>query len=283
MTLIEAIREFFKKKTEVSIQDLYAHLPDRLPHSIRAQVYKNLGKHFTRIGKGLYVAVQGDAACVVLQGDATAALREVPSSSIDALVTDPPYPWLQELLDIHTTTRPRMRWAFERKDIDRELGLEIHRVLKAGAHAFFFVPAETATTRPHIEAFISLLEGCGFQFNKRFIWDRLRLGMGYNGRCRYEGILFMSKGIRRKPCDLAVPDVLAFKAPYPTKRLHPCEKPQGLMEKLISFATKTGETIMDCFAGSLVAGRAALALGRHALLVEKDERVLARCLGEVTG
>lgn len=283
MTLIEAIREFFQKKAEVSIQDLYAHLPDRLPHSIRAQVYKNLGKHFTRIGKGLYAAVQGDAACIVMQGDAWEVIKEIPSSSIDAMVTDPSYPWMQELLDIHTTTRRRMRWTFERKDIDRELGLEIHRVLKTGAHAFFFVPAETATTRPHIEAFIKLLEGCGFTFNKRFIWDRLRLGMGYNGRCRYEGILFMSKGIRRMPCDLAVPDVLAFKALHPSKRMHPCEKPQGLLEKLISFATRTGETIMDCFAGSLVAGRAALALSRNALLVEKDEQVLVRSLGEVVG
>jgi len=278
MTLIEAIREFFVKKAEVSIQDLYAHLPDRLPHSIRAQVYKNLGKHFTRIGKGLYAAVQGDAACVVVQGDATESLREVPSSSIDALVTDPPYPWLQAQLDIHTTTRRRMRWDFERKDVDRELGLEIHRVLKTGAHAFFFVPAETATTRRHIEAFIKILEGCGFTFNKRFIWDRLRLGMGYNGRCRYEGILFMSKGARRKPCDLAVPDVLAFKAPYPTVRIHPCEKPQGLIEKLISFATRAGETVLDCFAGSLVSGRAAIALGRNAILVEKDPAILGKAL-----
>lgn len=283
MTLIEAIREFFTKKAEVSIQDLYAHLPDRLPHSIRAQVYKNLGKHFTRIGKGLYVATSGAATCMVIQDDATKAIKSIPSESIDALVTDPPYPWLQEILDIHTVTRRRMRWTFERKDIDRELGLEIHRVLKNGAHAFFFVPAETATTRPHIEAFIKLLEGCGFSFNKRFIWDRLRLGMGYNGRCRYEGILFMSKGRRRKPCDLAVPDVLAFKAPYPTVRIHPCEKPQGLFEKLIAFATHAGETILDCYAGSLVAGRAALALGRNAILVEKDEEVLARSLGEVSG
>lgn len=283
MTLIEAIREFFQKKAEVSIQDLYAHLPDRLPHSIRAQVYKNLGKHFTRIGKGLYVAVQGDAACVVLQGDASEALKEVPSSSIDALVTDPPYPWLQAQLDIHTTTRRRMRWSFERKDVDRDLGLEIHRVLKAGAHAFFFVPAETATTRPHIEAFIKLLESCGFTFNKRFIWDRLRRGMGYNGRCRYEGILFMSKGVRRKPCDLGVPDVLAFKALVPRLRIHPCQKPQGLLEKLIAFATRAGETVMDCFAGSLVTGHAALSLGRNALLVEKDEQVLSRSLGEVLG
>lgn len=278
MTLIEAIRELFTVKAEVSIQDLYAALPDRLQHSIRAQVYKNLGKHFTRIGKGLYAAVSSGAACVVVEGDAGEALKEVPSASIDALITDPPYPWLQAQLDIHTTTRRRMRWGFERKDVDRDLGLELFRVLKGGAHAFFFVPAETATTRPHVEAFIKVLEGCGFVFNKRFIWDRLRLGMGYNGRCRYEGILFMSKGKRRMPCDLGVPDVLAFRAPVPRLRLHPCQKPQGLLERLVAFATKAGETVLDCFAGSLVAGRAALALGRNALLIEKDPAVLEKSL-----
>lgn len=282
MTLLEAIQEFFVGRSEVALPDLYAALPGAKKHSLRAQIYKNLGRKFERVGKGVYVAVQGDAACVVVEGDAWEEMKRIPSDFVDALVTDPPYPWIQKQLDIHTTTRRRMRWTFDRQDIDRELGLEIYRVLKAGAHAFFFVPAETATTRPHIEGFIKLLEGCGFVFNKRFIWDRLRLGMGYNGRCRYEGILFMSKGVRRKPCDLGVPDVLAFKAAVPRLRRHSCEKPVGLLEKLIRFATNVGETVLDCFAGSLSTGRAALALGRGSILIEKSGQILEVGMREAT-
>lgn len=279
MTLLEAIREFFAGKEEVHLQDLYAGLPNAKRHSLRSQIYKNLGRAFERIGKGLYVAVDKDVSCVVVEGDAWEKVRDIPSRSIDALITDPPYPWLASILDIHTTTRRRMRWDFEKKDVDRELGLELYRVLKEGAHAFFFVPSETATTRPHIERFIKLLEGCGFVFNKRFIWDRLRLGMGYNGRCRYEGILFMSRGERRMPCDMGVADVIPAKAPATRLRRHPNEKPVSLLERLVAFSTQAGELILDCFAGALTTGRAALNLGRNALLIEKGAKILEGALG----
>lgn len=280
MTLLEAIREFFVGKTEVHLQDLYAHLPATGPHVLRAKIYKNLGRKFRRVGKGIYIAIANEATCVVVERDAWEALKEIPSRSVDAIVTDPPYPWLSKILDIHTTTRRRMRWGFEKREIDRELGLELYRVLKDGAHAFFFVPSETAVTRPHIEGFIRLLEGCGFIFNKRFIWDRLRMGMGYNGRCRHEGILFMSRGVRRKPCDLSVPDVIAVKAPDPRLRRHATEKPVGLLERLIAFSTRAGELVLDCFAGALGTGRAALNLGRNAILIEKSAAVLDLALAD---
>jgi site-specific DNA-methyltransferase (adenine-specific) len=275
VTLIQAIQAVFRKKRRaVHVQELYAELPDKLEHSIRARIYENLGKIFHRVDHGLYVAVQDEAACVVVQGDAWAQVKHIPSRFVDALITDPPYPWLDAILRIHTSTRPRMRWTFEKKDIDRELGFELCRVLKDGAHAFFFVPSETATTRPHIERFILLMESCGFVFNKRWIWHKQVLGMGYSGRGCHEGILFMSKGKRRMPCDLSVPDVLSFNPIDSRVRKHPCEKPRALLEQIIRFATKTGEMVLDCFGGSLSTARAALALGRNSIVIEKDEGIL---------
>lgn len=282
MTLIEAIRTFFVGKEEVSLQDLYAHLPEAKQHSIRARIYENLGKEFTRVGHGIYVAKQGDATCVVIAKDALEAVKDLDTESIDALVTDPPYPWLTKHVELHTTTRPRMRWTYEKKEIERDLGLELYRVLKDGAHAFFFVPAETAVTRPHIENFIKTLEDCGFVFNKRFIWDRVMLGMGYNGRARYEAILFMSKGARRKPLDLSIPDLIVERQAHHCHRVHPNEKPLGLLEKIIRFATKAGELVLDTFAGSCSTGKAALNLGRNAICVEKDIEVLERALAPIS-
>jgi site-specific DNA-methyltransferase (adenine-specific) len=278
VTLIDAIQEFFVGKKEVALQDLYAGLPAAKEHSLRARIYENLGKLFKRVGHGVYIAMEGDATCVVVQGDAWEETKKIPSEFVDAVVTDPPYPWLSPHIELHTTTRPRMRWGFEKREIDLELGRELHRILKKGAHAFFFVPAETATTRPKIEGFIRTLESCGFVFNKRFIWDRVLLGMGYNGRCRYEGILFMSKGRRRKPCDLSIPDVIVERQTHHRHRVHPTEKPVGLLSKLIRFATMTGEMVLDIFAGSLSTGRAAIAVGRNALLIEKDPTLLEKAL-----
>lgn len=271
MTLIETIQAIIlRKHGPVHIRELYAEMPEALKYSIRARVYENLGRLFKRVGRGIYVAVQGEASCVVVEGDAWKEVQKIPSGIVDALVTDPPYDWLDPVNKIHTTTRLRMRWDFERREIDKDLGLELHRVLRKGAHAFFFAPAESATTRPKIDRFIRLLESCGFVFNKKWIWDKQILGMGYNGRARHELILFLSKGRRRKPCDLSVPDVLSCRPIDSRLRKHPCEKPRSLVESIVKFATKAGELVLDCFAGSCSTGLAALGLGRDSILIEKN-------------
>ncbi len=268
VTILSAVKSLLADGPK-SLQALYADLPDELEHSIRARIYENLGKHFRRIEKGVYVAVHGEAACVLIEGDAWEEVRKLPSDSIDAVIADPPYPWLDKLIAQGTTRKKSGALTFQTREVDVALGCEIYRVMKKGAHAFFFVPSESATTRKHVERFIQILELCGFKFNKRFVWDRVRLGMGYNGRCRYEGILFMSKGPRRIPCDLSIADLLPFKAPDPRVRIHETEKPISLLEKLILFATKAGETVLDCFAGSCSTGVAALKLGRNAILIER--------------
>jgi len=274
VTILQAVRGFIREHGETDLQTLYASLPAEKPHSMRARIYENLGTLFRRVRKGVYVAVDGDVSCVVVEGDCREEIRRLPTGSIDAVITDPPYDWLREHIELHSTTRPRMRWDYERCEMDAALGLEVARVLKAGAHAFFFVPAESRTTRPRIDAFIRRLEACGFVFNKRFIWDRVLLGMGYNGRCRYEGILFMSRGPRRMPCDRSVPDVITERQAHHRHRAHVNEKPVGLLEKLVRFATRPGETILDLFAGSCSTGIAALRQGRNAILFERDGRCL---------
>lgn len=280
MNLTEAIREFFKTAPgPVHIQDLYEKFPEAHEHSIRGRIYENLGKDFRRVGRGLYVAMTEEAACVVVSGDAIEETKKLPTEFFDALITDPPYPWLDRFRARNTTSWKRMQVEFDRMEIDRELGLELYRVLKEGAHAFVFVPAETGTTRPHINRMIEMLERCGFVFQKRFVWDKMVIGMGYSGRAKHEGILFLTRGrAKRKPCDLGVPDVISMKAIDPRSRRHPCEKPVGLLEALVRFATKAGERVLDCFAGACSTGTAALRLGRNSIMIEKDPGILERAL-----
>jgi len=271
MTILDMVQSFIREHGETDLQTLYASLPDQKPHSMRARIYENMGSLFRRIRKGVYIAVQGEASCLVVSGDAWEEIKKLPSGSVDAIITDPPYPWLDAHVAQHSTTRPRMRWDFEKREIDKELGFEMVRVLKEGAHAFFFVPAETGLTKPHIDAFLDRLTKCGFVFNKRFIWDKALLGMGYNGRSRYEGILFLSKGDRRMPCDLSIPDLLSVQQSHHCHRAHPTEKPVGLIEKLVLFATHAGEVVLDLFSGSCSTGIASLRLGRSAICFEKSE------------
>lgn len=283
MNLAEAIRQFIRaKNTPVHVQDLYAEFPEAHEHSIRGRIYENLGKDFKRVGRGLYVAVQGEATCVVLEGDAWDEVKNLDTESIDALITDPSYDWIDKFRNKKTTSWQRMSYQPERRDIDLELGRDLYRVLREGAHAFVFVPAETGTTRPHINRMIETLEKSGFVFRKRFIWDKLSIGMGYSGRARHEGILFLTRGTaKRKPCDLTVGDVIPSRMIDPRRRVHPTEKPLGVLDSLIRFSTKIGEVVLDIFGGSCSTGKAAIRIGRNAICVEKDLAILERALAPI--
>jgi site-specific DNA-methyltransferase (adenine-specific) len=56
-----------------------------------------------------------------------------------------------------------------------------------------------------------------------------------------------------------------------TERLHPTQKPEGLIRALVDQFTDPGETILDAFAGSGTLGVVAAYLGRKAVLIEQSE------------
>jgi site-specific DNA-methyltransferase (adenine-specific) len=53
-------------------------------------------------------------------------------------------------------------------------------------------------------------------------------------------------------------------------RLHEAQKPQRLLEALISLATRPGQVVLDPFAGACTTALASAHLGRHFICVESD-------------
>lgn len=70
--------------------------------------------------------------------------------------------------------------------------------------------------------------------------------------------------------DVPYSDAWAFAsvAAYPGK--HPCEKPQDLLQHIIRTSTRPGALVLDSFAGSGSAGKAARLLGREFIGIELD-------------
>lgn len=208
----------------------------------------------------------------IFQQDAVSWLRSLPESSIDLLITDPPYESLEKHRKIGTTTRLTVsksssnQW-FEIFPNDRfeELFYEVFRVLKKNSHFYLFCDQETAfIVKP-------LAEAAGFRFWKPIIWDKVRIGMGYHYRARYEFILFFEKG-KRKLNDLSIPDVLSVPRVH---RGYPTEKPVSLLEILVKQSSIEGELVCDPFMGACSTGVASQNLNRNFIGNDNSEIAIA--------
>ena len=194
--------------------------------------------------------------------DAVEWLGTLPPSSVDLVVTDPPYESLEKHRAIGTTTRLKHSksssndWftIFPNRRFP-ELFTAVHRVLKRDAHFYLFCDQETMFVAKPIA------EAAGFKFWKPIVWDKEKIGMGYHYRSRYELILFFEKG-KKKLNDLGVADVIRHSR---IARGYPAEKPAEVSEVLVRQSTATGETVADPFMGSGSVGVAALRLGRRFL------------------
>ena len=196
----------------------------------------------------------------ITKSDAIEYLISLKDESIDLIITDPPYESLEKYRAIGTTTRLKHsksssnNWfkIFPNSRFP-DFFHEIFRVLRKNSHFYLFCDSETMfITKP-------IGESVGFRFWKPIVWDKVKIGMGYHYRARYEFILFFEKG-KRKLTNLGTPDILEFKR---IRNGYPTEKPVDLMKVLVEQSSNTGELIVDPFMGSGSAGVAALGLKRN--------------------
>ena len=201
-----------------------------------------------------------DAVPLILSNaDAVEWLREFPDESVDLVVTDPPYESLERHRAVGTTTRLKHSKAssndwFEVFPNNRfaELFTQLYRVLRRHRHFYLFCDQETMfVAKP-------LAEQAGFRFWKPLVWDKMKIGMGYHYRARYELILFFEKG-KRKLNNLGIPDIIQVPR---IRGGYPAEKPEEVTGVLIRQSTQLGEVVIDPFMGSGSVGAAALKCGR---------------------
>lgn len=187
--------------------------------------------------------------------DAFDWLPKLSDCSVDLIVTDPPYESLEKHRAVGTTTRLKIskssnnEWFPIMKNYRfEELFNQFYRVLKDDRHFYLFCDVETMfIVKP-------IAEKIGFKFWKPLIWDKIKIGMGYHYRSRYENILFFEKG-KRKLNDLSVPDIISC---HRVQKGYPTEKPVAVSEILIKQSTLPNELVIDPFLGSGSIAEAAL-------------------------
>jgi site-specific DNA-methyltransferase (adenine-specific) len=218
----------------------------------------------------------------LLLGDCLVEMRGIADGSIDCVITDPPYG--KRFHDGGLAGRPAKKWAnpnpakFAGQTItgdskpDTRVVTEIARLLRPGGAAYVFSQWMVES------AWKDALKASGLTVRNRLIWVKPMHGMGDTKTTfgpQHESILYATRGRHelkgRRDGDVWVQPFGAEGCFAGRKgKLHPNQKPLGLIEWLIAKSSDEGDTVLDPFAGSGTTLIACLNTNRHGIGIESD-------------
>jgi site-specific DNA-methyltransferase (adenine-specific) len=123
------------------------------------------------------------------------------------------------------------------------------RALKPGGVCMIFADWRRMTDLAYIASTV------GLRPSTCIAWVRTRPGTGGLFRASWDPILIVSRGIPAALDRAAIRNVI--EANYPTKRVHPYEKPRECYEHIFQRLCVPGDIVLDPFAGSGVSARVA--------------------------
>ena len=213
-------------------------------------------------------------------------LNNLPNESIDLIVTDPPYKTITGGKNNGKNAKRPKGILFGNDKLFEHQKLEIsdwmpqlYRILKEDTHCYIF------TNTINMEKMLTESRKVGFKLHNILTWQKNNCtpSQYYMKNCEY--ILFLRKGkakwindiggsktvheylIEDNPVTIAVNNIIGNK-------VHPTEKPVGLLEFYISNSSNEGDIVLDPFAGSGSTLKASKNLNRQYIGYEIDEEYI---------
>lgn len=213
----------------------------------------------------------------IKSGDALDIMSTLGASSVDALVTDPPY-CSGAVGEAQRTSakvqglRRDTRHAWFVGDnmgtaglvfLLRSIAFEAVRVVKPSGSVIVFCDwRQFGNIAPAIES-------AGLRFQNLIVWDKGSMGLGQGFRCQHELALHFTNGAPEYHAADVANVVRSSRVPT-DDRQHPAQKPVDLLMSIIRVVAPEGGTVLDPFAGSASTGVACLRLRRRFLGIERD-------------
>jgi len=209
-----------------------------------------------------------DDACTIYHGDALDVLPTIPSGSIHAVITDPPY--IIGAVSSGAMASKSGGWADMMNSAMWFTAWyrEVSRMLRNDGVFWTFLNWRTMPVimRSAIDAQLPI--------TSMAVWDKLWIGPGgvQGLRPSYEMVALMAQPGFFVP-DRGVPDVIPWKVGSYKPNDHPAEKPEGLVARLVEISSLAdGATIVDPFLGSGTTARVAKDRGFRFIGIEAEER-----------
>jgi adenine-specific DNA-methyltransferase len=199
----------------------------------------------------------------IITGNCLEVMAEMPSASVDCVVTDPPY-----LVNYHTTDG---RGYANDNPSDTSWLLpvyrELYRVLKPDSFCVSFYGFTKA------EAFLSAWREVGFDLLEHLVWVKPYASSEKFVRRYHVQAYLLAKGRPRKP-KVRLPSVLDWR--YTGNELHPAQNPVMSILPLIQAFSQPGDIVLDPFVGSGTTAVAAQQLDRRFIGIELDPTYAAK-------
>ena len=196
----------------------------------------------------------------IICGDCISVMRDMPSASVDFVLTDPPY-----LVNYRSRDGRRV----PNDDADAWLApafAEVGRVLKRNAFCVSFYGWNKA------DRFLAAWKAAGLYPVGHLVWTKNYYSKERFVRYSHESAYLLAKGNPPKP-RIALRDVLDWR--YTGDTLHPTQKPVMALLPLIMAYSQIGDIVLDPFAGSGTTAVAAAALGRRYIGIELEPKYAA--------
>jgi modification methylase len=244
----------------------------------------------------------------ILKGDCVAALEKLPEKSVDVIFADPPYN-LQLDGDLHRPDQSKVdavddAWdqfdSFAAYDaFTRAWLLAARRVLKPNGtiwvigsyHNIFRVGA--------------IMQDLGFWILNDIVWRKTNPMPNFRGRrfqnahetmiwasrdASAKGYTFNYEAMKAANDDVQMRSDWLFPICTGAERLkddngdkvHPTQKPEALLARVLLSSTKPGDVVLDPFFGTGTTGAVAKKLGRHFVGVEREQAYIDAALERIT-
>lgn len=218
-------------------------------------------------------------------GDCLELMKNIPSESIDLVVTDCPYhiisggctniPRKDEPSGIFnhrntfTQANAKSGKLFDNNDIKFIDWLpDVYRVLKPNTHCYIMINAR------NLKELQQEAEKVGFKFQNILIWDKGNATPNRYYLNAYEMILMLRKGNAKNINNMGTKNIISIKNIIGNK-LHPTEKPVELNKILIKNSSNENDLILDPFMGAGSCGLACKESNRNFIGIEIDEKYYA--------
>ena len=190
----------------------------------------------------------------ILKGDCLDVLPGLPGSSINFILTDPPY-----------ITKYKSRDGRRVPNDDNDAWLkpafaEMYRVLQNDSYCFTFYGW------PKADRFMQAFRAAGFRPVGHFSFPKRYTSSIGHVRCQHECGYLLAKGNPNKP-QQPLGDVIHW-TDNTGNKLHPTQKPVSILRPFIETYSAAQGTVLDPFAGSGSTLLAAKMLGRNYLGIE---------------